>query len=345
MKKVLKYLLLPFSLLYWVAVSLRNFCYSVGIFKSHKIAIKSVCIGNLSAGGTGKTPMTLFLAEHFSKTRNIAILSRGYGRKSSGFLEINRESAAEIAGDESAMYAKRNLENTRVFVCEKRAYGVKKITTVYPSTELILLDDALQHRAVTAGFTLILTDYSAPFYFDLPLPAGRLRESKSGKNRAHAIVVTKCPTALSVANKQQIEQKINTPKIPIYFASIAYSTPVCIGKEFEFSSVKRVLLVTAIADARSLIAHFSGAFEVIHLSFPDHHPYTDNDLFKVHQKFDTFASDETAIVTTEKDLVKFADLSKEATMKNYPWFYQPITVSMDRKDEFLEQLNNYVDTI
>ncbi len=345
MTKVLKYLLLPFSLMYWVAVSLRNFFYSVGIFKSHKIALKSICVGNLSAGGTGKTPMTLFLAEHFSKTRQIAILSRGYGRNSSGFIKIERGTAAEIAGDESAMYAKRNLGNTHVFVCEKRAYGVKKIITLYPSTDLILLDDALQHRAVTAGFTLILTDYHKPFYADLPLPAGRLRESKSGKNRADAIVVTKCPNALSVDEKQQIEQKINTPKIPIYFASIAYSTTVCVGKEFEFSSVKRVLLVTAIADATSLIAHFSGAFEVIHLSFPDHHPYTDNDLFKVHQKFDTFASDGTAIVTTEKDLVKLADLSTEATMKNYPWFYQPITVSFDRKDEFLEQLNNYVDTI
>ncbi len=345
MMKVLKYLLLPFSLVYWVAVSLRNFCYSTGIFKTHTIAAKSICIGNLSAGGTGKTPMTLFLAEHFSKTRNIAILSRGYGRNSSGFIKIEPETTAEIAGDESAMYAKRNLENTRVFVCEKRAYGVKKITAIYPSTDLILLDDALQHRAVTAGFTLILTDYSAPFYFDLPLPTGRLRESKNGKNRANAIVVTKCPAALTAAKKNQIEQKINTPKIPIYFASIAYSVPVSIGKQIEFSAAKRVLLVTAIADASSLIAHFSGTFEVIHLSFPDHHPYTDNDLIKVHQKFDTFASDETAIVTTEKDLVKLADLSSEATMKSYPWFYQPIRVSIDRKDEFLEQLNSYVDTI
>jgi tetraacyldisaccharide 4'-kinase len=342
---VLKYFLLPFSLIYLAVVSLRNFFFSSGLRKSYTIPSKSICIGNLSAGGTGKTPMTLFLAAYFSKTRKTAILSRGYGRQSSGFIEVTPTTPAHISGDESAMYARRKLDNTSVFVCEKRALGVQEIYEKHPKTDLILLDDALQHRAVTAGFTLLLTDYQHPFYTDLPLPSGRLRESRRGKNRADAIVVTKCPNVLSCEEKNQITNKIDTADVPIFFASIAYNTPISVGKMIEITSIKRVLLVTAIADASPLLAHLRSAYEVIHLSFPDHHPYTNKDLFKVHQKFDTFASDETAIITTEKDLVKLTELSEAATMNDYPWFYQPISVNIDREDEFLEQLKNYVDTI
>ena len=343
--KVLKYFLLPISLIYLAVVSLRNLVYSKGIIKSYSIPVPSICIGNLSAGGTGKTPMTLFLSEYFSRTRKTAILSRGYGRKSTGFIEVLPTTQAHVSGDESAMYARRKLDNTSVFVCEKRAIGVQRIIEKYPKTAVILLDDALQHRAVKAGFTLILTDYQHPFYTDLPVPSGRLRESRNGKNRADAIVVTKCPKGLTRDEKNQITEKIDVSNIPVYFASIAYTDPICIGKRIEKTSIKRVILVTAIADASPLIAHLRGAYEVIHLSFPDHHPYTDKDLFKVHQKFDTFASDETAIITTEKDLVKLTELSQGATMNDYPWFYQPISVSIDREDEFLEQLNSYVDTI
>ena len=343
--KVLKYFLLPFSLIYLAVASLRNLLYSKGILKSYSIPVPSICIGNLSAGGTGKTPMTLFLAEYFSKTRKTAILSRGYGRQSTGFVEVLPTTQALISGDESSMYARRKLDNTSVFVCEKRAIGVQRIIEKHPETDVILLDDALQHRAVKAGFTLILTDYHHPFYTDLPLPYGRLRESRNGINRADAIVVTKCPKGLTGEEKHQITKKIDAANIPVFFASIAYIEPVCIGKNIEKTSIKRVILVTAIADASPLISHLSNAYEVIHLSFSDHHPYTDKDLFKVHQKFDTFASDETAIITTEKDLVKLTELSQGATMNDYPWLYQPISVGIDREDEFLEQLNSYVDTI
>jgi tetraacyldisaccharide 4'-kinase len=342
---VLKYFLLPFSLIYLAVVSLRNFLFSSGLKKIFTIPGKSICIGNLSAGGTGKTPMTLFLAENFSKTRNIAILSRGYGRQSTGFIEVLPTTQTQISGDEPAMYARRKLDNTSVFVCEKRAIGVQRIIENYPKTDVILLDDALQHRAVQAGFTLLLTDFQRPFYADLPLPAGRLRESKRGRKRANAIVVTKCPKELTREEKNQITAKIDASNIPVYFASIAYSEPICIGKRKEKNPITRLILVTAIADASPLIVHLRSAYEVIHLSFPDHHPYTDKDLFKVHQKFDTFACDETAIITTEKDLVKLTELSQAATMNDYPWFYQPIAVSVDREDEFLEQLNSYVDTI
>ncbi len=342
---VLKYLLLPFSFIYLVAVGLRNFFYSVGIFKSYTIPVKSICIGNLSAGGTGKSPLTLYLAQHFSNTRSTAILSRGYGRHSTGFLEIQPDTRSNVSGDESAMYAKRTLPNTHVFVCEKRAFGIQEIIKHYPKTDLILLDDAYQHRAVTPGFKILLTDYSKPFFTDLPLPAGRLRESKNGKSRANMIVVTKSPKNLSSEIKDTLVEKINARRTPVYFANIDYSSPICFGKPTDLGAVKRVLVITAIADASSLIQHLKQTFEVVHLSFPDHHTYTDKDLFKVHQKFDTFVSDETAIFTTEKDWVKWTDLPMTESMKAYPWFYQPMSVVIDREDEFLEQLNNYVDTI
>ncbi len=342
---VLKYLLLPFSLIYLVVVGLRNLLYTTGIFKSYKVPVKSICIGNLSVGGTGKTPLTVFLAQHFSNSRKIAVLSRGYGRKSSGFLEIHADTSATVSGDESAMYAKKNFSNTHVFVCENRAFGIQKIIKHYPKTNLILLDDAYQHRAITAGFNILLTDYSKPFFNDLPLPAGRLRESKNGKSRSDMIVVTKCPKDLSSELKDAIVEKINLQRTPVYFSSIDYSSPISLGKTSDLSAVKRILLITAIADASSLIKHLEHTYEVVNLSFSDHHTYTDKDLFKVHQKFDTFVSDETAIFTTEKDWVKLTDLPMKESMQAYPWFYQPMTVVIDREEEFLEQLNNYVDTI
>ena len=342
---VLKYLLLPFSFIYLVAVGLRNFLYNTGIFRSYTIPVKSICIGNLSAGGTGKSPLTIYLAQHFSSKRSIAILSRGYGRNSSGFLEIHPDTNSNVSGDEPAMYAKKHFQNTHVFVCEKRVFGTQEIIKHYPKTDLILLDDAYQHRAVTPGFNILLTDYNKPFFNDLPLPAGRLRESKNGKNRADMIVVTKCPKNLSSELKDTIVEKINLRRTLIYFASIDYSSPICFGKSTDLGSIKRVLLLTAIADASSLIQHLKQTFEVVHLSFPDHHTYSDKDLFKVHQKFDTFVSDETAIFTTEKDWVKLTDLPKNESMQGYPWFYQPMSVVIDREEEFLEQLNNYAYTI
>ena len=343
--KVLKYLLLPFSFIYLVVVGFRNFFYATGILKSYKIPVKSICIGNLSVGGTGKTPLTLFLAQHFSTSRETAVLSRGYGRKSTGFLKIHVDTSATISGDESAMYAKKNFPNTQVYVCEKRAFGIQEIIKHYPKTNLVLLDDAYQHRAITAGFNILLTDYSKPFFNDLPLPAGRLRESKNGKSRSDMIVVTKCPKDLSSELKGAIVEKINTRGTPVYFSSIGYSSPISFGKSSDLSAVKRILLITAIADASSLIQHLKHTFEVVNISFPDHHTYTDKDLFKVHQKFDTFVSDETAIFTTEKDWVKLTDLPMKESIQAYPWFYQPMSVVIDREEEFLEQLNNYVDTI
>lgn len=342
---VLKYFLLPFSFIYLVAVALRNFLYTTGVFKSYTIPVKSICIGNLSVGGTGKSPLTIYLAQHFSSKRSTAILSRGYGRNSSGFLEIDSDMHSSVSGDEPAMYAKKHFSNTHVFVCEKRAFGIQEIIKHYPKTDLVLLDDAYQHRAVTAGFNILLTDYSKPFFDDLPLPAGRLRESKTGKSRADMIVVTKSPKNLSSEQKDTIVEKVNARRTPIYFASIDYSSPICFGKSTDLGSIKRILLMTAIADASSLIQHLKQTFEVVHLSFPDHHTYTDKDLFKVHQKFDTFVNDETAIFTTEKDWVKLTNLPMNESMKTYPWFYQPMSVVIDREEEFLEQLNNYVDTI
>lgn len=343
--KVLKYLLLPFSFIYLVVVGLRGILYSSGIINSYKIPVKSICIGNLSVGGTGKSPLTIYLAQHFSTTRSIAILSRGYGRSSSGFLEIQPDTLSNISGDEPSMYAKKHFPNTHIFVCEKRAYGIQEIIQSYPKTDLVLLDDAYQHRAVTAGFNILLTDYNKPFFDDLPIPAGRLRESKNGKSRADMIVVSKSPKNQSPEQKGMIMEKINVRNTPIYFASIDYSSPIPFGKSSDLRAVKRILLITAIADASSLIQHLKQTFEVVHLSFPDHHTYTDKDLFKVHQKFDTFVSDETAIFTTEKDWVKLTDLPMKESMKAYPWFYQPMSVVIDREEEFLEQLNNYVDTI
>jgi tetraacyldisaccharide 4'-kinase len=335
-------LLYPFSVLYGVITFIRNVCYDIGIFHSWEIPVKSICIGNLSTGGTGKTPHVSYLANYFSKDRNVAILSRGYGRQTKGFRLVTEHSLSSEVGDEPLTYAQRFGKNVIIAVCESRKEGIQQLLKQNPKIDLVLLDDAFQHRAVKAGFNVLLTQFNKPFNKDIMLPAGNLREWKSGRNRADAIVVTKCPE-IDTQSSISWSEELKFDEKKIYFSEISYGEPISFGS--TRNSFQQILLVTGIADPEPLKNHLSEHGEVTLIQYGDHHEFTQADIQKIHQKFDTFAPENNVILTTEKDCMRLKDRLSEWKINEYPWYYLPITVRVKNETEFLKTIRTYVDTI
>jgi tetraacyldisaccharide 4'-kinase len=352
-------LLFPFSFIYGGITAVRNFFYSKGIKKSYSIPGKSIVIGNLSMGGTGKSPHTLYLWNFLKQNHEVAILSRGYGRQTKGLIEVEQNHASNEVGDEPLMFKKRVQNNTQVIVSESRKNGVDFIRSISQNS-VILLDDAFQHRKVKAGFSILLTDYSNPFYSDFVVPVGTLREWKCGKNRADCIIVTKCPESLSESEKQFISRRLIVypfggfvPNLlreeergglkHVFFSQIIYGDLISFGK--AISERMNILLVTGIANPKPLENYLKRFYNVETMIFSDHHQFTDADLSKIHAKFDTFTPRNSIIVTTEKDFVRLETILTDSDKQKYPWYYQSITVKLDREEDFKTLINNYVDTI
>lgn len=337
-----KILLFPFSLLYGLVTAVRNFLYDSGVFSSYPVPGKSIVIGNLSMGGTGKSPHTLYLWEVLEKKYPVAILSRGYGRKTKGLLEVKEGHSSSEAGDEPLMFKKRTGEKSIVVVSESRKNGVEYIRSVNDHS-VILLDDAFQHRKIKPGFSILLTDYNHPYYSDHVVPSGTLREWRCGKKRADCVIVTKCPGSLTEEEKKHVIERLKFRKGSIFFSQIIYGALVPFGKEKKRFS--NILLVTGIADPNPLEIYLKRFYKVESMVFPDHHHFTEADLMKIHAKFDTFTPENSIIVTTEKDFVRLESLLTAPDKQKYPWHYQSITVKMDKQEQFNALINNYVDTI
>jgi tetraacyldisaccharide 4'-kinase len=336
-------ILWPFSLIYALFVSVRNFLYDKGLFSELIIPGKAICVGNLSTGGTGKTPHVAFLADYLLNHFETTILSRGYGRKSKGFKVVSSSDSSADVGDEPLLYAQRFDGKVHVTVCEKRVTGIQEIQKRYPSNKLIILDDAFQHRAVKAGFSILLTQFNKPYFKDFILPAGNLREPISGRKRADVIIVTKCPESVSSEEQIHFKKELKFPEESIFFSRIVYGNWTCFGK--PVASVKRVLLVTGIADPEPLQHHFKKNHDVSLIKFNDHHDFTAYEIQEIHQKFDTFASEQMVILTTEKDYMRLISLKENTGMENYPWYYVPITVQLEDEKRFKELIDSYVSTI
>jgi tetraacyldisaccharide 4'-kinase len=340
--RILRRLLFPFSILYGSVVFVRNKLYDWGILPSYVLPKKSICVGNLSAGGTGKTPMTMYLATYFSAKVETSILSRGYGRKTKGFVLATQNSSSEEIGDEPLLYMKHFKDQVHVAVCEKRKVGIDLLEKLFPGNRLFLLDDAFQHRRVRAGFSILLCDYNYPYWKDALLPSGNLRESSSGASRADCLVITKCPKDLSEETKKELTIKSGFSLKKLFFSSIGYCElrPV-FG---TVKNIRNILLVTGIANAEPLLRHLQKSYSVSHVNFGDHHNFTAKEIEGIHQKFDTFASDETIIVTTEKDLMRLMEYSVEWGLNRYPWYVQPIQMEIQNEQEFKNLMDTYVDT-
>lgn len=336
---ILRIILFPISLLYGTVLAIRNLFFNVGIYSVKKVDAKVISVGNLSVGGTGKTPHVEFLIQQLSKDFKTAVLSRGYGRNTKGFLNVTANSKAENTGDEAINYARKFGENVAVAVCEKRVEGAHKIIENKPNIELIVLDDAFQHRYIYRDFNILLTEYSRPFFHDFVVPSGRLREFANGKNRADMVVVTKSPASLTSKEKEQFIQKLKMkPHIEVFFSSIVYGALVGLNGEALKETPKQVVLVTGIGNPTPLIQQLEKDFMVTHVEFKDHHNYTLKDIQKIHKLFDNLAAADKIVVTTEKDAVRLINSDLKSIIERYPWYIQEMTIEIDKKKRFLSKI-------
>lgn len=331
--------LLPFSWIYGIIVSLRNWLYDVGIKKTTPIPGKSICIGNITVGGTGKSPLTAYLAKHF-KTQNPVILSRGYGRKTKGLVIANETSSASEIGDEPMMYWTNFNYDIPVIVSEKRQIGIDYIRS-NNSDSLILLDDAFQHRAVKSGLNIVLMTYDRPVFKDFVFPAGNLRETRAGLKRSDLILITKCPKTLTQADKDYFIRNLPLPANKIFFSSIQYgSLNGLFGA--EWSRFDKLILVTGIAQPEPLYRFLSETHSIEAIQFADHHRFTYSDIQQIQQKVATFTDQRCAVVTTEKDAVRFAEWETEIRATKIPFFVQQITLKIEQEQAFNDLIDKYV---
>ncbi len=339
--KAIRWALLPFSIVYGAITGIRNWLFNLGWKASYTIPGKSITVGNLSVGGTGKSPFVIYLIQHFlNEKHSVATLSRGYGRKTKGFIKADNQANALSIGDEPLQYHNRFQQQISVNVAEERKIGVDHIRSNTSEETIILLDDAFQHRKVKAGLNILITEFNLPFSKDYLLPVGRLRESRSGANRADLIIVSKCPDGITEKQKSALKKELAKADQPVFFSSIVYGKLTPISGNAP-TTVKNVLLVTGIGNSNPLEEHLESKFSVTHIKFPDHHDFTDADIRSIHQKFNTFASCDKIIVTTEKDFMRLQQFDAISNGKN-PWFYQPIEIAIDNDTQLKNLLNSYV---
>ncbi|MBX2985308.1 MAG: tetraacyldisaccharide 4'-kinase [Bacteroidia bacterium] len=334
----LRFLLLPLAWLFGVIAKLRWCLFDKGLLKRTKAPIPSVVVGNIRVGGTGKSPIVMLLAEQLlAKGIKPAILSRGYGRKSKGFLEVQPTMNASQGGDETLMI-KRRFSNLNVFVCENRVQGIRKIKELYPHTSLVLLDDAFQHFRLKSDFYILLTEWAKPFYHDFPMPAGMLREFRSSAERADTVITTKTPKHTSVSSQSTHLSRIgNYTQAPHFFASILYQEPVNIGnklsKDWESIANKGVILVTGISNPEPILDYLhEKKISVIHHKFNDHEPISQNRIDAISAQ----AKESGRIVLcTEKDAAR-VQVSSETEL----WYYLPIKIEIENVDDLLKLIEN-----
>jgi tetraacyldisaccharide 4'-kinase len=329
--------------LYYIITLIRNLFFDWEIITSQKLQEPSICIGNLSVGGSGKTPMTIYLTNLLKSDFQVQILSRGYGRKTSGYKEVTLDSTSEDVGDEPLLYKKRFKSELTVAVAEKRSLGANELLKIQTKNSILLLDDAFQHRSVNAGFSILLTPFQQIFSSDFLLPVGNLREARCGAKRADCIVITKCPKSIEAAHKNRIIECMQKYSKPIFFSAIEYGELISFGA--KRTSFETVLLVCGIAQPETLIIELRKKYKVEVLLFADHHNFDSSDIKQIHQKFNTFAIENVAIITTEKDYVRLQTKLKADELENYPWYYLPIELKIENEDEFNLLIKKYVTAI
>lgn len=337
-----RWYLYPFSLGYHLVTSVRNRMYDLGIFSSAKFKMPIIGVGNLSIGGSGKSPMVMYLAEFLSKYYKTGVLSRGYGRITKGYGVVNYESNYKLVGDEPMQLFERFKNRFVIGVCENRIFGAKKLIKDM-DLDVLILDDSYQHRAINPGMNLLLTDYNDPYFKDFILPAGDLRESRRGKKRANIIIVTKCPNDLTEEKKQYYISRIRPKRNQkVFFSSIAYDENI-IGSDKKMMPMKNldyydVLLITGIANPSQLLKEISKYNKnVKHLQYKDHHDFSNQDIKKILSEYKKLG-EYKLILTTEKDYVR---------LKTFDYirdkiYYLPINIEIDQREEFNTIIQNYV---
>lgn len=318
-------LLLPLTMWYAVVVALRNLLFDWGWKQSVKPDVPTIGVGNLRMGGTGKTPHTEYLIRLLS-SHHIALLSRGYGRQSKGFLLADAQSTAVTIGDEPAMM-KAKFPDLTVAVCEDRVEGIRRLMQLPQPPRLVLLDDVYQHRHLKPSLSILLTEYGDPYFDDHILPFGNLREWRCGSRRADIVVVTKCPPLVSEQQRQAYRTKLKLqPHQLLHFSQIDYGQPLPLYGGADWQPVKEVLLLTGIAHPAPLKRHLEKQCTVHHLAFPDHHDFSAADIKQIVTTFNGIHETSKAIVTTEKDAMRLRVSTVAAQLSALPIYYIPITI-------------------
>lgn len=343
--KSFRILLLPFALLYWLGLVIRNFLYDNKISRSASYALPIICVGNLSVGGTGKSPMVEYLVRLLKERFKIATLSRGYKRKTRGYALAGSSSTALDIGDEPMQFHLKFPE-IAVAVGEERMVAIGQLLHDRPETAAIILDDAFQHRRVTAGLNILLTESGNLFTRDFYLPTGDLRDLKSQYKRAQIIVVTKCDPQLDENEKQRIVNEIRPVKDQaIFFTALRYGRPYHIEqkKEFELTDETEVLLVTGIANPRPLQGWLERNSKEYHLmQYSDHHIFRIDDLSDMKKRFNAIASTTKIILTTEKDAVRLLKFGTK--MSELPFYVIPVRHDFlfNEESQFNERVINFI---
>jgi len=346
-------LLSPCSIIFGAIAAFRRKAFQKGWLYSERFDIPTICVGNLRVGGTGKTPHVEYIARFLSQNHQVAILSRGYGRKTKGYLNARetQDLSSERIGDEPMQYATK-FPHIEVAVCEKRKTGIENLLKKNPALEIIILDDAYQHLAVNYTLKILLTEYHRPFFKDFPLPSGNLRECRNAAKYADIIIVTKCPDTLTDKEKEAFLKKLKPPlRQEVFFTKVKYDQKGEGRKEkgeispSNFEGVpegrgslyenQKILLLTGIANPTPLVHYLQTQHQEVHpLHFPDHHAFTNRDIEKIIRLKEKLGGESCTIVTTEKDAARLQ------AFKNMPAYQMiPIeTVFLENEDGFKEKL-------
>ena len=349
MTRILQVLLFPVSLCYGMVMQVRNLLFDMHILPSMTFDRPVISVGNLTYGGTGKTPHIEYLIRLLSPGKFIATLSRGYGRQSDGFILASKRSNVKYIGDEPMQFQKK-FENIKVAVDEKRSRGIRILLERFPELKVILLDDAFQHRYVKPGLSILLTDYHRIYPEDTILPSGTLREFRTGARRADIIIVTKTPKIFSPITRRRIMEELKPDsRQRVYFSFIKYIEPVPVSDPLNLTlppKLTNILLFTGIANDYPLREHLERmCSELIVMKFADHHPYTVKNIEQIIRTFRNLPTQKKIVVTTEKDVMRLKTPELSAYLKNLPLFCVPMQIDFHGtdKEKFDNEILQYVE--
>lgn len=334
-------LMSPLALLYGIGVWVNQALYKVGLLKSVSFSTPVISIGNLTVGGAGKSPHVEYLTRWLDHYLQIAILSRGYKRKSKGFRRVYAHSTVAEAGDES-LQIKRKFPEVGVYVSESRMLGIPNILRDEPETQVIILDDAYQHRSVQPGMNILLTEYDNLFTRDYLLPMGRLREWRHGYRRADAIIVTKCPPDLNEVSRSSIRSELKPlPHQQMFFSSFSYTRMYHLlypSVQISLQSNMSVVVMSGIARVNTLLEYIEEKVEYVKsLEYGDHHDYTNYEVAQLKAQYDQLETDQKIIVTTEKDAVRLEKHRLYLQEHELPIFVLPVFVTFGQDEPKFQQ--------
>jgi tetraacyldisaccharide 4'-kinase len=344
--------LLPLALIYGFVVYLRNRLYDLGLIRVYKPQKHTICVGNLSVGGSGKTPHVEYLIRLLKNEFRIATLSRGYKRKTKGFIIADENSTSADIGDEPLLYKTKHPDIT-VSVEANRVKAVKKLSSMDTPSGIILLDDAFQHRPIKCGLNILISEFDHIYFNDFLLPVGRLREGKGGAHRADIIIISKTPEKTTPVEIRNVMKDVNPlPHQYVFFSYLKYGELYSISNaEEKISTLNdlfryRLVVFTGIANAEPMITYLKEySAGVSHLPFNDHHDFTENDIFNIRKYYESFEGGNKLIVTTEKDLMRLKQPEIWTIAERMNIFVLPVEVTFkDKTEEFNEIILKYART-